>query len=941
MKLGNLISNNTLKKNLLINYKNDVSTKYFMCSLNAYTFEINYLNKVSFNKYEKRFIRVGKYADLINYKSSLKNKNENTKNEKNKSNEKQTSIFEILNNNELEISQPKKYKKKIENNDDKKKGNEDEINLNYSLCENRKMETSKKKINTINKSLKNQKDSLKKRYKKQIINKIMNNNNIINIEQITKDKEKKNMNENITEYNEKKINNFNNKYVTKRKLLKKQISLNSYAITNSYVNKKYYISIKKNLKENDFNISEIKSMQLLDEVKKINERKDEKKEMKNEIKEFQIDSVSYENKNKIIKKIYKASINHVRDENLWKKYVQNTFIVSVYLDASDIVILFWCFSKIGYRDNRLINLLCSIILKKINELSACALSLLLNSFKKLEIKKYDTIELLTNQFCFHTVKWTFQDIALVSNALAFFYIYHKTFWKKCILKLQHNYYFSHPLHLCLVISSFARLDIREGNILLCMSKSAKKLAKEFSPNNLSLVIHSFAKLKFHHPKFYNYMYQYVHKHLDKQLLINGYNAKSSSIHFSKTSEEEVKEKDKDISFENNRNFNNLNINITSGINKNINDKLKPSERSSNNNLINQNMYNSCVNDQNKNKDRIFKEKDIIIHSETQKKNGNYDKVDEENINNASNGNLEKLVKKDSLFDLQSLVLLLFSCVCLINCTQQMILKLTYLIIPHKDYLGDHKVDKLKYVSDYLQYVFPSTFEKFPKEIKDFYKFIDNYEIKRKKLKYCPRWINELSRILMKINVDHLKNIYINNICADIMLTDSNVIIKCLGPYSYYVNSLVSTSISDLKIKILEKKKYKVITLSYHDWNNLNDYEEKINFLYAFGRNAANFFFLNSKKEGLHINEKDNINTTDNILLKEKNENELKDKKENSIEHKNSVDDSLEDTEIENYFSDEESEIINFIKNVKSANEENTNIDEEITNIKNFLTDANK
>ncbi|CRG97633.1 RAP protein, putative [Plasmodium gallinaceum] len=922
MRLGKLKINNTLRTKLLINNRNDVFTKYFICSYNTYTIKINYLNKTYFNLYEKRFIRVGKYADQINYENTLKYKNKSTQNEKHKSDEKQINIFEVLNSDDLQISQPKKYKKKMERDDNKKKESEVDLNLNNSIHDKRKMKISEKNINIIRESVKNQKDRFKKRYEKQIIHKLMSSTNIKSIRQITKNKEKK----------------YNN--CISRKLLRKCIFLNNYAITNSYINKKYYIIVKKNLQENDFNMSEIKSMELLDEVKKINERKGEKDEIQNEVKEFQIDSVNYENKNKIIKKIYKASINHVRDENLWKKYVQNTFIISVYLDASDIVILFWCFSKIGYRDNRLINLLCSIILKKINELNACALALLLNSFKKLEIKKYDTIELLTNQFCFHTKKWTSQDIALVSNALAFFYIYHKTFWKKCILKLQHNYYYSYPLHLCLVISSFARLDIREGNILLCMSKCAKKFAKDFSPNNLSLVIHSFAKLKFYHPKFYNYMYQYVHKHLDKQLLINKHNDKVLSINPSKISKEKVNGKNEILSFEQDKDFNNLNINSISGKNKNTKEKLFPNENSSNNNLVNDYMHVDCVNDQHKNNDRIFEEKNITISSNDQEKDENYDEECEENINNVLSDNLSKSVKKNTFFDLQSLVLLLFSCVCLINCTEQMILKITYLIIPYKDYLGDHKVDKLKYVSDYLQYVFPSIFEKFPKEIKDFYKFIDNYEIKRKKLKYSARWINELSRILMKINVNHLKNVYINNICADIMLTDSNVIIKCFGPYSYYVNSLVSTSISDLKMKILENKKYKVITLSYHDWNNLNDYEEKINFLYAFGRNAANYFFFNSRKESLSMNNTNRTINTDNTLLKEKIENEQKDKKENFTECKNYTDNSLEGVENENYFSDEENEIINFIKN-RSENEGNINMDEEITSIKNLLTDVKK
>lgn len=213
-----------------------------------------------------------------------------------------------------------------------------------------------------------------------------------------------------------------NQYVILNKLFRKKYICieNNIKLVDSYINKKYHIEVKKrnnnqngqaNSDTNDnnvFNYSEERSIQLLDEINEKDKFQNKKQDIdnkKNNNNELQISSVDYENKNRIIKKIYKASINHVRDENLWKKYVQNVFTISAYLDASEIVILFWCFSKIGYRDNRLINLLSSIILKKINELSCCALSLLLNSFKKLEIKKYDTIELLTNQFCFHVSNW--------------------------------------------------------------------------------------------------------------------------------------------------------------------------------------------------------------------------------------------------------------------------------------------------------------------------------------------------------------------------------------------------------------------------------------------------------------------------------------------------------------------------------------------------------
>ncbi|CXJ16730.1 RAP protein, putative [Plasmodium berghei] len=826
------------------------------CAIN-----ITKITKAFLNINEKKYIRTGKFNDLVCKKKILNESIENKLNEVSKQDINQVNILKLFSIDEIKSGIPRRYnKRKTGSIHESKKNNEnrekyenetlsninkpaDNCNSIRKVCANQNKIILKKNDNTQN-SIKNyvETEFFYEKHPNFIEDKnshIVNNR--YNIMASKKKSNKKNYNQ----------------YVILNKLFRKKYICieNNIKLVDSYINKKYHIEVKKrnnnqngqaNSDTNDnnvFNYSEERSIQLLDEINEKDKFQNKKQDIdnkKNNNNELQISSVDYENKNRIIKKIYKASINHVRDENLWKKYVQNVFTISAYLDASEIVILFWCFSKIGYRDNRLINLLSSIILKKINELSCCALSLLLNSFKKLEIKKYDTIELLTNQFCFHVSNWKFQDIALVANSLAFFYIYHKNFWKKCILKLQQNYNFSHPLHLCLVISSFARLDIREGNILLCLFRSSKKLASYFSPNNLALVIHSFAKLKFNHPRFFNYLYQFVHKYLDKQLL--GKQKKGD-------------EKNDEENFEKN---------------------------------------NEATNDNYKYE---------------------YPKLNEQN----------------KLFDLQSLVLLLFSCTCLISCTEQMILKLTYLIIPNQNFLGNHKIDKLKYVSDYLQYFFPLTFEKFPEEIKKFYYYIDRYEIKnKKKLKYNARWITEVSRILTKINVNHLRNVYINNICADIMLPDSNIIIMCLGPYSYYVNSLLTTSISDLKKNILEKKKYNVITLNYHDWNKLNDYEDKINFLYSFGRNAANYFFFNTTKDI-----ENNINP--NMSLKNV---ENSESWENDQSIKKYSYELCQEQESENNFSDEDNEIIDFIKKGICVNDQKENIDSyDVNDIKFFLNNT--
>ncbi|GAB68904.1 RAP protein [Plasmodium cynomolgi strain B] len=765
-----------------------------------------------------RYIRTGKFKDPISYKQVVSEKKEERKKELENIRGNQIKLLELLHLDNLKTPQPKKWtKRKAQNGDYASgkgggKGTPTNGGTHGGLSEKKKDTASGTYY----------RDTFTNRLKKKaLLRRVMDKEGKLKEAQ-TEDssQERKRV---LT--NGRKINcqdnqrsgslthaqlhdSISNIIVEKKTTLKKKIHLMNFSVTNSYVSKKYHIQVKKDPCENQFSISELKSIDLFDELEMSNGNRDAsdvgtsgvfshasrggQAEEMTETHDSHIPSQSQQNKQKIMKKIYKASINHVRDENLWKKYVQNTFIISGYLDASDIVILFWCFGKIGYRDNRLMNLLCSILLKKINDLTPCALALLLNSFKKLEMKKYDTMELLTNQFCMHIQRWTSQDIALVANSLAFFYIYHKVFWKKCILKLQNGYYFSQPLHLCLIISALARLDIREGNVLLSLSKGAKKYAKEFSPNNLALVIHSFAKLKFCHPKFYNYLYQFVHTYLDRQLFMGGSHRIGSLKNVSQMGDNQLSEMEKGGSMSESAQkiaLGNSHVEEINHFDESLAGEYPHVETTPNCDAV-ATMWNSQDGEEvplGSLPPGGGHEEDA--HHEVRSGSGSGSSGGSSGGGDSSRDTPLKGNEQKGHFDLQSLVLLLFSCTCLITCTEKMILKLTYLILPLKDHLGSHKVEKLKYVSEYIQYTYPETFAKFPKEIKMFYYYIDTYEIKKKKVKYGARWINELSKILAKINVSHFKNIYINHICADIMLPDSQVIIMCLGPYSYYVNSL--------------------------------------------------------------------------------------------------------------------------------------------------------
>ncbi|CAG9472135.1 unnamed protein product [Plasmodium vivax] len=924
-----------------------------------------------------RYIRTGKFKDPISYKQVVSEKKEDRKKEVENIRENQIKFLELLHLGNLKTPQPKKWSKRRVQNGDYVSGKAPTGGGTSGGTGGGRSDTEPSAYH---------RDTFTNRLKKKALQRrVLGKEGKLKEDQTEDSSQERKSdltNGSKTDYEDNQRSgsltqshlpdSISDIFLERKTTLKKKIHLMNFSVTNSYVSKKYHIEVKNDPSENRFSISELKSIGLFDELEMGHGKRDApdvatpgalshasangQTEGTTNAHNSQMSSQNQQNKQKVMRKIYKASINHVRDENLWKKYVQNTFIISGYLDASDIVILFWCFGKIGYRDNRLINLLCSILLKKIGELTPCALALLLNSFKKLEMKKYDTMELLTNQFCLQIQRWTSQDIALVANSLAFFYIYHKIFWRKCILKLQNGYYFSHPLHLCLIISALARLDIREGNVLLSLSKGAKKYAKQLSPNNLALVIHSFAKLKFCHPKFYNYLYQFVHAYLDRQFFLGrshrsgplndasqmGGNQRSETGKRGSPSESE-----QNVAIGNSTVSGNSTVRANSTESANSHEEEisqfgespvgeHPHVQAAPNCDAVATTWNAQEGEEGPPgslPSRGGHEEDAYHKGSRSSSGGGDSSCDTPLMGNHQKGH----------FDLQSLVLLLFSCTCLITCTEKMILKLTYLVLPLKDHLGSHKVEKLKYVSEYIQYSYPETFAKFPKEIKMFYHYIDTYEIKKKKkVKYGARWINELSKILARINVSHLKSVYINHICADIMLPDSQIVIMCLGPYSYYVNSLVTTSTSDLKRSILEKKKYKVIPLSYHEWNKLNDYEEKIRFLYAFGRGAANYLLASSKREAA---DKAQLDRSCQSGGESAMEGEQLDPCHGPMDAP--IDDSTQQSKNcvsepnqQSYTSDEEDEVIDFIKrgiSVDDGNEEDPNRDHvEMEEIKKFL-----
>ncbi|XP_953619.1 uncharacterized protein TA16625 [Theileria annulata] len=253
--------------------------------------------------------------------------------------------------------------------------------------------------------------------------------------------------------------------------------------------------------------------------------------------------------NKLLRNVYKSSSNGIYNDSLWHRYAQRLRVISSLLQPTDIVTVFYSFGKIRYKDIHLFNTLFPILIKNLQTISATVtlyssiylnsynqlenvigLSIIMNSMKKLEIRNYDILDLITNEvFFIHIIthingvtndKANIQDITLVANSLSFFNIYHIKFWNSLykLILIRNNQI--DPLQASLLISSVAKLDIRQlcgkcnrNVLMLRLLKRRLRPAienNELSPELISLVLHSLTKLDFEAKHFYNSCYNSFH-----------------------------------------------------------------------------------------------------------------------------------------------------------------------------------------------------------------------------------------------------------------------------------------------------------------------------------------------------------------------------------------------------------------------------------------------
>ncbi|OEH74090.1 rap domain-containing protein [Cyclospora cayetanensis] len=169
----------------------------------------------------------------------------------------------------------------------------------------------------------------------------------------------------------------------------------------------------------------------------------------------------------VVAAAFRAATNNARSEALWRGISRRLALAAPYLNPQQVAISLYAAARVRYRDVRLVDAFAPLILKQIEDFSVKDIALLLNAFRKLEIPKADTIELLVNQLCFRLGEASAVDLTLVANALSFFYIYHRRFWKGLLQSLPRIFPTLEPQHAVLLLAAFARIDLSWTARLTC------------------------------------------------------------------------------------------------------------------------------------------------------------------------------------------------------------------------------------------------------------------------------------------------------------------------------------------------------------------------------------------------------------------------------------------------------------------------------------------
>ncbi|CAE8590923.1 unnamed protein product, partial [Polarella glacialis] len=233
----------------------------------------------------------------------------------------------------------------------------------------------------------------------------------------------------------------------------------------------------------------------------------------------------------LARKMWSCARRGVRSEEVWARFSQRVVMTGTMVGPGDVALMFLAFARVKYRDTKALDTISPFILRHIDAFSTTELVLLLNGHKKLEYERLDNIHLLLNAICHRSDEWTGRHVALASNAVASFYIYQPSFWRKVAMCLPKIVWSMNPLELSNLVSAMARVDRRDPRSMIIIARMCRRCALRhlFSQETLATTMNAFSKLDFNHPKLAKVFEDAAIVKLDRALELGSAYRKSGSL----------------------------------------------------------------------------------------------------------------------------------------------------------------------------------------------------------------------------------------------------------------------------------------------------------------------------------------------------------------------------------------------------------------------------
>uniref|UniRef100_A0A7S0ACR5 RAP domain-containing protein n=1 Tax=Pyrodinium bahamense TaxID=73915 RepID=A0A7S0ACR5_9DINO len=189
-----------------------------------------------------------------------------------------------------------------------------------------------------------------------------------------------------------------------------------------------------------------------------------------------------------------------------------------------------------------------------------------------------------------------------------------------------------------------------------------------------------------------------------------------------------------------------------------------------------------------------------------------------------------------VFDVQALVLLLHTLVCMVGTSDVVIEKLLTLLSWSYDEVSDYQCRILKTTCRVLRKQHGTLMKHFSPSIKHAMYVFEHKQIKL--ATFESRWSKELRHTLRKMDIVVELKPLVDDQVLDIWLPTSKAVVCAVGPYAYYASTTHRTAYSKLHQRLLEIEGHTCLVVPYYEWAELKTEEDRMVFLWSLGRRAA-------------------------------------------------------------------------------------------------------